>query len=41
VLDDFYPNDIDVKYLYGYTRVELLPGHHAVLELPRRGDPTR
>jgi LCP family protein required for cell wall assembly len=26
VLDDFYPNDIDVKYLYGYTRVGLLPG---------------
>jgi len=26
VLDDFYPNDIDVKYLYGYTRVALLPG---------------
>lgn len=26
VLDDFYPNDIDVKYLYGYTRVAVLPG---------------
>jgi LCP family protein required for cell wall assembly len=26
VLDDFYPNDIDVKFLYGYTRVAVLPG---------------
>ncbi|MEO6797881.1 MAG: LCP family protein [Candidatus Dormibacter sp.] len=26
VLDDFYPNDIDVTYLYGYTRVAVLPG---------------
>ena len=26
VLDDFYPNDIDVTFLYGYTRVAVLPG---------------
>ena len=26
VLDDFYPNDIDVTYFYGYTRVAVLPG---------------
>jgi LCP family protein required for cell wall assembly len=26
VLDDFYPNDINVQYLYGYTRVAVLPG---------------
>ena len=26
VLDDFYPNDIDVKYIYGYKRVAVLPG---------------
>ena len=26
VLDDFYPNDINVKFLYGYTRVAVLPG---------------
>jgi LCP family protein required for cell wall assembly len=26
VLDDFYPNDIDQKYLYGYARVAVLPG---------------
>ncbi|MDQ6882616.1 MAG: LCP family protein [Candidatus Dormibacteraeota bacterium] len=26
VLDDFYPNDIDVTYIYGYTRVAVLPG---------------
>jgi LCP family protein required for cell wall assembly len=26
VLDDFYPNDLDVKYFYGYTRVAVLPG---------------
>lgn len=26
VLDDLYPNDIDVSYLYGYTRVAVLPG---------------
>lgn len=26
VLDDEYPNDIDVKYLYGYQRVAVLPG---------------
>jgi LCP family protein required for cell wall assembly len=26
VLDDQYPNDIDVKYLYGYARVAVLPG---------------
>lgn len=26
VLDDFYPNDIDVTYIYGYKRVAVLPG---------------
>jgi LCP family protein required for cell wall assembly len=26
VLDDFYPNDINVTYLYGYKRVAVLPG---------------
>ena len=26
VLDDFYPNDIDVKNPYGYERVAVLPG---------------
>jgi LCP family protein required for cell wall assembly len=26
VLDDQYPNDIDVKFLYGYQRVAVLPG---------------
>src|SRR5436309_4443718 len=26
VLDDFYPDDIDVTYLYGYKRVAILPG---------------
>src|SRR2546426_1750308 len=26
VLDDFYPNDIDVKDIYGYKRVAVLPG---------------
>jgi LCP family protein required for cell wall assembly len=26
VLDDFYPNDLDVKYIYGYLRVAVLPG---------------
>jgi LCP family protein required for cell wall assembly len=26
VLDDEYPNDIDVKFLYGYQRVAVLPG---------------
>jgi LCP family protein required for cell wall assembly len=26
VLDDAYPNDIDVKNYYGYTRVAVLPG---------------
>src|SRR5436309_10245631 len=26
VLDDQYPNDINVKYLYGYARVAVLPG---------------
>ena len=26
VLDDQYPNDIIVKYLYGYARVAVLPG---------------
>ena len=26
VLDDFYPNDIDVKNFYGYRRVAVLPG---------------
>ena len=26
VLDDFYPNDIDVKNFYGYKRVAVLPG---------------
>ncbi|HET9849080.1 MAG TPA: LCP family protein [Candidatus Dormibacteraeota bacterium] len=26
VLDDFYPNDIDVKNPYGYARVAVLPG---------------
>jgi LCP family protein required for cell wall assembly len=26
VLDDFYPDDIDVSYIYGYKRVAVLPG---------------
>src|SRR3989440_9089726 len=26
VLDDFYPNDIDVKNIYGYKRIAVLPG---------------
>src|SRR6266699_1145858 len=26
VLDDAYPDDIDVKYIYGYKRVAVLPG---------------
>jgi len=26
VLDDFYPNDLNVKNLYGFTRVAVLPG---------------
>lgn len=26
VLDDIYPNDIDQKYLYDYTRIAVLPG---------------
>src|SRR5436190_4879398 len=36
VLDDFYPDDIDVTYLYGYKRVAILPapqhldGSHAL-----------